>query len=100
MDSIEMQSIFLRWHRLALIVLMMFVINAVQAQHPSGPRISKVNKSENDGREYRYITLSNNLRVLLISDSAVEKSAAALNVHVGSHQNPSTRPGLAHFLEH
>jgi len=63
-------------------------------------KLNNITKSENDNREYRYLTLSNNLKVLLISDAGAEKSAAALNVHVGSHQNPKQRPGLAHFLEH
>ncbi|HOY22119.1 MAG TPA: insulinase family protein [Cellvibrio sp.] len=88
------------------ILLALFFAALVQAQHLTVPpvtalsKVSLINKSENDNRDYRYLTLSNNLRVLLISDPAAEKSAAALNVHVGSHQNPKERPGLAHFLEH
>ena len=57
-------------------------------------------KSENDKRSYRYLVLDNGMRVLLISDPATEKSAAALDVHVGVNQNPADRAGLAHFLEH
>jgi len=57
-------------------------------------------KSENDKRYYRYLTLPNQLRVLLISDPGTEKSAAALSVAVGANQNPPEREGLAHFLEH
>jgi len=57
-------------------------------------------KSENDKRNYRYLVLDNQLRVLLISDPATEKSAAALDVNVGANQNPADRAGLAHFLEH
>lgn len=57
-------------------------------------------KSENDKREYRYLVLENQLRVLLISDPVTEKSAAALDVNVGANQNPRDREGLAHFLEH
>jgi insulysin len=63
-------------------------------------RVARVTKSENDSRDYRYLTLTNGLRVLLVSDVSAEKSAAALNIHVGSHQNPAQRAGLAHFLEH
>lgn len=85
---------------LLALVLLAFVAVSAKAQHPSATKLSAVSKSENDGRDYRYLTLSNNLRVLLITDAAAEKSAAALNVHVGSHQNPKSRPGLAHFLEH
>lgn len=65
-----------------------------------GARVARVTKSENDQRDYRYLTLVNGLRVLLVADASAEKSAAALNVYVGSHQNPQQRAGLAHFLEH
>ncbi|MDO8342824.1 MAG: insulinase family protein [Cellvibrio sp.] len=61
---------------------------------------TSVIKSENDKRSYRYLVLDNELRVLLISDPATEKSAAALDVNVGANQNPADRAGLAHFLEH
>lgn len=61
---------------------------------------TSVIKSENDKRSYRYLVLDNELRVLLISDAATEKSAAALDVNVGANQNPADRAGLAHFLEH
>jgi len=37
---------------------------------------------------------------LLISDTETEKSGAALNVDVGSLEDPVDRQGLAHFCEH
>ncbi len=57
-------------------------------------------KSPNDDKAYRYIELDNGLRALLISDPDTTKSAAALDVYVGSASNPEDRGGLAHFLEH
>lgn len=57
-------------------------------------------KSKNDQREYRYTVLSNQLRVLLISDPGADKAAAALDVYAGSGDDPKDREGLAHFLEH
>ena len=57
-------------------------------------------KSPNDDREYRYITLDNKLRVLLVADPETDKSAAALVALRGSFDEPEARPGLAHFLEH
>ena len=57
-------------------------------------------KSERDQRTYRYLLLPNQLRVLLVSDPATAKAAAALSVQVGANQNPPEREGLAHFLEH
>ena len=56
--------------------------------------------SDNDEKQYRYLELDNNLRVLLISDPEADRAAASLDVHAGSLQDPTLRPGLAHFLEH
>ena len=57
-------------------------------------------KSLNDDHQYRQLTLDNDLQVLLISDPDTPKAAAALDVLVGSGDNPPGRGGLAHFLEH
>lgn len=57
-------------------------------------------QSPNDDYAYRYLTLDNELQVLLISDPGAPKAAAALDVLVGSGDNPPGRQGLAHFLEH
>lgn len=62
--------------------------------------INSIIKSEEDQREYRALILNNDLKVLLISDPATDKSAAALDVHVGSMSDPRELPGLAHFCEH
>ena len=56
--------------------------------------------SSQDTKQYRYLELDNQLQVLLISDDDADHGAASLDVNVGSLQDPSTRPGLAHFLEH
>lgn len=55
---------------------------------------------DTDDKSYKYVELPNKLRVLLISDPDADKAAAALDVHVGSLQDPEHRQGLAHFLEH
>ncbi|WP_110647920.1 insulinase family protein [Salinicola peritrichatus] len=57
-------------------------------------------QSPNDDREYRAITLDNGLEVLLVSDPEADKAAAAMDVSVGSDNDPADMPGLAHFLEH
>lgn len=56
--------------------------------------------SPNDSNNYRYVTLENGLRALLIEDLSATKSAAALAVNVGHYDDPSEREGLAHYLEH
>ena len=62
--------------------------------------VATVIKSPVDSRDYRYIELDNGLKALLISDPATDKAAAAVDVNVGSFQDPDDRLGLAHFLEH
>ncbi|MGI5308161.1 insulinase family protein [Rheinheimera sp. WS51] len=56
--------------------------------------------SPNDQRAYKVLTLNNKLEVILVSDPAAEKSAAALSVGVGLLQDPMTQQGMAHYLEH
>ncbi|WP_232822183.1 insulinase family protein [Salinicola sp. CR57] len=57
-------------------------------------------QSPNDHRQYRAITLDNGLQAVLISDPEADKAAAAMDVSVGSNNDPADMPGLAHFLEH
>lgn len=57
-------------------------------------------KSKSDNREYRHVTLPNQMQCLLISDSEADKSAAALDVNVGCALDPKPFYGTAHFLEH
>ena len=42
-----------------------------------------IRRSCEDKRLYRYLKLSNNMKVFLISDPTTDKSAASLDVHVG-----------------
>ncbi|QFU77913.1 peptidase M16 [Halioglobus maricola] len=63
------------------------------------PGVSPV-QSPNDDRQYRLLTLENQMQVLLISDPQTPKAAASLDVNVGHAENPDDRGGLAHFLEH
>ena len=61
---------------------------------------SEIIKSPYDNRDYDAVTLSNGLRVILVSDPDADKAAASMDVGVGYFQDPKDRPGLAHFLEH
>ncbi|OAN18571.1 peptidase M16 [Photobacterium jeanii] len=56
--------------------------------------------SPNDPKKYRYLTLPNALKVLLVHDEDAPRSAAALTVNVGHFDDPIDRQGMAHFLEH
>ena len=64
------------------------------------PLSEEVRKSQGDDREYKAVTLSNGLRVLLIQDPTANLAAAAMDVHVGSTSDPENIQGLAHFCEH
>ena len=57
-------------------------------------------KSPNDHNRYRIIELSNGLQALLISNPHTDMAAAAMDVATGSGDDPTDRPGLAHFCEH
>lgn len=57
-------------------------------------------QSPNDSKQYKTLTLSNGLRVLVIHNEQTNKSAAALAVNIGHFSDPTDREGLAHFLEH
>ena len=61
---------------------------------------AEIERSPADTRDYRAIMLDNGLEALVVSDSEADKAAAALNVNVGSGNDPDGRSGLAHFLEH
>lgn len=61
---------------------------------------NKMIKPDSDDRNYKIIKLKNNLVALLINDPTTDKSAAALDVNVGSYNDPKNLPGLAHFCEH
>lgn len=51
-------------------------------------------------RKMAKIRLQNGLEAYLVSDPAVEQSAAGLAVEAGSWNDPKEYPGMAHFLEH
>ena len=60
----------------------------------------EIERSPADSRDYRAVMLDNGLEALVVSDPHTDKAAAAVNVNVGSGDDPDDRPGLAHFLEH
>ena len=53
-----------------------------------------------DERSFRFIRLSNQLPVFLISDPHTKEAAAAINISAGGRHDPKSFQGLAHFLEH
>jgi len=57
-------------------------------------------KAPLDNRSYEYLTLPNDLRVVLVSDPSSSEVAVAMDVHVGACSDPLEVPGLAHFNEH
>lgn len=53
-----------------------------------------------DERKFQWFTLGSGIEILVVSDTAATRAAAAVDVHVGSWADPVEFPGLAHFLEH
>ncbi|MGB1238169.1 MAG: insulinase family protein [Pseudomonadales bacterium] len=76
-------------------VLALLILPTAQAA-----QIDKIIKSPNDKRSYQSFSLENEMQVLVISDPEADKAAVSLDIDVGSADNPASRPGLAHFLEH
>jgi len=60
----------------------------------------KILKSPNDYRDYDYSVLSNDMQLIIVSDSQTESSVCGVRVEAGSFHEPASSPGLAHFLEH
>lgn len=54
----------------------------------------------NDDRSYRFVTLPNGMKALLIHDKSTDMAAASVNVAVGSFQDDPRLWGIAHALEH
>ncbi len=71
-----------------------------KSQTEQESRESIVQTNALDNRSFDYLVLENNLKVLLVSDTSLQKSAAAMDVYVGAGEDPEDIPGLAHFLEH
>lgn len=88
----------------AVIGFMAICIDAMagQSQANSGTSsvLATIIKSPNDDRQYKAITLSNGMDVVLVSDPSLESAAVSLVVGVGSAQDPNEQLGLAHYLEH
>jgi secreted Zn-dependent insulinase-like peptidase len=96
-----MSALYLRQGRKPLLCVLVVLVTTVIVSCASIPDTSgQPVKSPNDDYQYRLLTLDNDLEVLLISDPDTPKAAAALDVMVGSGDNPAGRGGLAHFLEH
>ena len=64
------------------------------------PESLQIIKSPNDHRRYQYLVLKNGLSVLLVEDGQASQAAASMAVNVGHFDDPVSRPGMAHFLEH
>ncbi|MEK9528624.1 MAG: insulinase family protein, partial [Gammaproteobacteria bacterium] len=104
---LTMFSAIYRFRYCGLIALIAMISLSAGCQNPARPPATtqsegpvEVIKSPNDPRAYHFETLPNGLKLLVISDAAADKSAAALTVFRGSFHDPKERPGLAHFLEH
>jgi len=67
-----------------IIILNLSLGHSFVAVNDKGTKLSgPITKPENDKREYRGLTLKNEMKVLLISDSTATKAAASLTIAAG-----------------
>ena len=87
---------------LALVPLLSMPINSLAAAQSSSTHLQTADflLAKSDHRQYRSLSLANGLPVLVISDPAAQRSAATLDLAVGSSSDPLEAQGLAHYLEH
>jgi len=85
--------------KLTLVLFLVVGALALRASAQS-PEIPPRLAVPNDTAEYRRFVLPNGIKVILLSDSKLNKSSASLAVAAGSYCDPASRQGLAHFLEH
>ena len=57
-------------------------------------------KPKNDQRNYKFYTLENNIKCILINDDTLDKSYVVTSVNTGSFANKEYCDGMAHLLEH
>lgn len=76
-----------------LVIIALMTTQASLAEHT-------IRKPDLDLRQYRHISLENNLDVLLVHDEELTTAGAAMIVPVGGDNDPANLPGLAHLLEH
>ncbi|KAH7641203.1 insulin-degrading enzyme-like protein [Dermatophagoides farinae] len=93
-------SVLKNIHRLSLTFSARPISIGKMATKTIQQRFENIVKPNEDKRKYLGLKLTNDLKVLLISDPETDISAASLSVNVGSMSDPWEIQGLAHFLEH
>ncbi|MCZ6887695.1 MAG: insulinase family protein [Gammaproteobacteria bacterium] len=99
-------SLLTQWTTLCAAILLAACTSVEREPEQPGPTsehleaLAQPVKSPNDDRNYRYLTLPNDLQVLLIEDAQADKSATSLSVFRGLYSDPEQHLGMAHFLEH
>ena len=61
---------------------------------------SSIIKGTSNKRKYRYLELSNEMKVVLVQDTETASSGGALGVLAGANLDKHYAPGIAHFCEH
>ncbi len=80
-------------------ILFVNAISLKAVAHSNG-QASLPDKHPLDTSKYHRFVLDNGLKVILLSDSKLNKSSASICVNVGSLMDPPEHQGLAHFYEH
>lgn len=61
-------------------------------------RFQDIHRPASDEAQYRYVRLSNGLRVLLRSMDSAKQATVSITVHTGYGSDPAHRPGLANLV--
>jgi secreted Zn-dependent insulinase-like peptidase len=83
-------------HLTTLLILLLVNVTTTNNARAS----NEITQSQYDTKEYLTFTLANKLKVLVISDTKSDISAASLVVTAGQRNAPANYLGLPHLLEH
>ncbi|MBL4940851.1 MAG: insulinase family protein [Colwellia sp.] len=90
----------MKYSKIAIVTLLLCSQLSVASFASKNEPTTEIIKSPNDSRHYQTFTLANGLEVLLASDESLSETAVSLTVGVGQYQDPTSQPGLAHYVEH
>ena len=85
---------------MALLLSLGLILAACEPQKVIPMNPSRLIVPARDVVQHRRLELPNGLRVMLVSNPRADHSAAAMAVGTGSLDDPKSRPGMAHFMEH
>jgi len=78
----------------------LFILSAHTGRCVSIKTSGPIQKPLPDENEYKGITLSNKMEILLIRDFKATEASIGFSIGIGSTRNPRDVPGISHLLSH